>query len=204
MKIKGYKGFDKNWKCQGFQFKVGEKFVYEGKLELCKTGFHFCEHPLDVLDYYSPNESKFAEIEAENISDQKDSDSKRVCSTIHINTEITIKSLVDAAIKFVFDSAKWTDKNTVDGKQEASRATGLSGAASATGESGAASATGESGAASATGLRGAASATGLRGAASATGLSGAASATGLSGAASATGERGAASATGWSEIGRAH
>ena len=174
--MKGFKGFDKYFKCNNFQYKEGKTFKHEGDIKLCNKGFHFCTHPLDVLGYYN---SRFAEVDADNVDPQKDSDTKRVCDTIHIKEEITLKALIDLAVKFVFDKADWSKKET--------QATRYRGAASATGDSGAASATGDSGVASA-GDMGAASATGYRGAASATGYRGAASATGDSGAASATGK----------------
>jgi hypothetical protein len=193
----GFKGFDKNWKCQDYQFEVGKTYTHDGEVKLCSSGFHFCEHPLDVFEYYTPNESRFAEVEALDVSDQTDGDTKRVCKTLRIKAELTIRAMIDMAIKFTFDKADWSKKeNHVTGDNEGSKTKDVSGAASATGIWGAASATGYRGAASATGIRGAASATGIRGAASATGDSGAASATGIRGAASATGDSGAASATG--------
>ncbi|MEK7112408.1 MAG: hypothetical protein AAB875_03700 [Patescibacteria group bacterium] len=195
--IIGYKGFDKDFKCRDFQFEVGKEYTHDGDVKLCNSGFHFYEHPLDVFDYYNPNESRFAEVEGTDVSDEKESDTKRVSKTIKINGELTIAGLVQAAIKFTFDNAKWLKKSEVSGEREAAKITGDRGAASATGYSGAASATGDRGAASATGDRGAASATGDSGAASATGYNGAASATGYRGAASATGYEGCAVALGW-------
>jgi len=147
--MKGFKSFDSALKCNGKQYKVGETYQHNGLAKLCKEGFHFCQHPLDVLEYYN---ARFAEIEAENVTEEKDNDSKRVCNTIHIKAEITLKSLIDAAIKFTFDKADLSKKET--------QAVAPSGAASATGASGAASATGYSGAASATGDRGAAEVSG--------------------------------------------
>ena len=189
--MKGFKGFNLDWTCSPngnkVKYEVGKTFK-EPEADLCKKGFHFCEDPLDVLGYYAPGQSKYAEVEAEEVSDKKDGDSKRVCKSLTISAEIGLSQLLLTGIKFRL--AKYDFTNTPD------KATGYSGAASATGYSGAASATGDSGAALATGYSGAASATGNSGAASATGDSGAASATGYSGAASATGDSGAASATG--------
>jgi hypothetical protein len=203
--VSGFKGFDKNLKCRGHQFKVGETHKHDGKVKACSSGFHFCEHPLDVFSYYPPGESRFASVRGSGDIDREGTDTKVACSNLHIEAEVDFSAMVKAAVKFVFDRAKWTKKSTATEENEgatesspsgAASATGPSGAASATGDSGAASATGYSGAASATGDSGAASATGDSGAASATGYRGAASATGPSGAASATGPRGAASATG--------
>ena len=46
--MKGYKGFDKNLKCRGFQYEIGKEFEEDVKPECCERGFHFCEYPLDV------------------------------------------------------------------------------------------------------------------------------------------------------------
>jgi len=186
----GFKGFDKNLKCRDKQYEIGKTYE-EDEAKLCNKGLHFCEHPLNCFEYYSPAENRFAEIEAEDVDAETSDDTKRVAKKITIKAELSIKGLVDAAIKFVFDRATWDDTD---------KTTGNRGAASATGDQGAASATGNRGAASATGNRGAASATGNRGAASATGDQGAASATGNRGAASATGDQGVASATGKNSV----
>ncbi len=166
--VKGYKAFDQDLKCKGFQFELGKTYNHTEEVKVCQSGYHLCEYPLDVFSFYPPM-SRFAEAEGSGKIEKHDDDTKVACSTIHIGAEINLSAFIQAAVKFVFSRAKWTKKK------------------SATGYSGAASATGVRGAASATGVRGAASATGVRGAASATGDSGAASATGDSGAASATG-----------------
>jgi hypothetical protein len=40
--MKGYKIFEPDWKCKGFQFEVGKELETSEKLEICKSGFHFC------------------------------------------------------------------------------------------------------------------------------------------------------------------
>lgn len=49
-KMKGFKGFDENLKCRGFQFQIGGEYEEE-KAKACNYGFHFCENPLDVFNY---------------------------------------------------------------------------------------------------------------------------------------------------------
>ena len=188
--IVAYKGFDRNMQCRGYQFAIGQTYEHDGKVEACASGFHACEHPLDVLEYYAPSESRYAVVEQRGDLSRHDADTKVASRRIAIKAEIDIAGLVRAAIE-------WTTKRClpIDPASPASAA-GYRGAASATGYQGAASATGEQGAASATGDRGVASATGYSGVASATGYQGAASASGYRGVASATGDRGAASAAG--------
>ena len=190
-----YKGMDQNMQCRGFQYEVGKKYETEDA-EVCEKGFHACEYPLDVFNYYPPAGSRFFEVEQSGKLSKSGNDSKVASTKIKIGAEISIAGLVKAAVEYTKERAKEVPGGHATGDQGAASATGNWGAASATGNWGAASATGYQGAASATGSWGAASATGYQGAASATGYQGAASATGYWGAASATGNRGAASATG--------
>ena len=204
--MKVYKGTNKDMKCRGFQYKLGETAVFDGEPHLCKAGLHACEQPIDVLNHYTPNESRYFEAEAEEVSAERESsDSKIVAKKMTLKAEIGVPGLVKAQIEYVKSQIGFDDaikranaekENHATGNLGAASATGDRGAASATGDLGAASAAGYLGAASAAGYLGAASATGDLGAASATGNRGAASATGYLGAASATGNRGAASATG--------
>ena len=222
--MKVYKGTDKDMKCRGFQYKLGETAVFDGEPHLCKAGLHACEQPIDVLNYYAPNESRYFEADAEEVTDERElNDSKIVAKKMTLKAEIGVPGLVKAQIEYIKNQIGFEDaikranaekenhatgdrgaaSSTGDrgaasstGYQGAASATGYQGAASSTGDQGAASSTGDRGAASSTGDRGAASSTGYRGAASATGNLGAASATGYQGAASATGYQGAASATG--------
>ncbi len=50
--IKGYKAFDKGLKCKGYQFEVGKEHKIDSEIKKCNKGFHYCENPFDVLDYY--------------------------------------------------------------------------------------------------------------------------------------------------------
>ena len=185
--MKAYKGFDKDLRCRGFQYEVGKEYETD-KAVACQTGFHACEYPLDVFGYYTPNVSRYCEVEQSGETDKRGDDTKVASTKIKIGAEIGISGLVKAAIEYTKERATEVKGGRATGDRGAASATGYRGVASATGYQGAASATGDQGAASATGYQGAASATGDQGAASATGYRGAASATGYQGAASATGK----------------
>jgi hypothetical protein len=192
--VKSYKGFNKDMTCRGFQYEEGKEYEEES-VEVCDHGFHACEYPLDCLNYYSPNESVYHEVEQSGEIQKHNDDTKVASTKIKIGAEISIAGLVKAAIEY---TVKRVNKEAEsDENHGASSATGNCGASSATGDYGASSATGDYGASSATGYCGASSATGDYGASSATGYKGASSATGDYGASSATGNCGASSATGY-------
>jgi len=193
--IVAYKGFNSDWTCRGFQYDVGKTYNHDGNAVACKSGFHACENPLNVFDYYPPT-GKFAEVQMSgSISREENGDTKVASAEIHIKVELSLHDFIGRAVKWLTDNAKEKGKH-VTGTQSAASATGTQSAASATGTQSAASATGTQSAASATGTQSAASATGTQSAASATGTQSAASATGTQSAASATGTQSAASATG--------
>ena len=156
--MKMYKGFDKNLKCCDFQYEVGKTYE-EPTADLCKSGFHACEYPLDVLEDYAPGDmSRYCEVDLDDVSDEKSSDdSKRCGKKIAVKAEIGIAGLVKAAVAYSMEK-------TIP--EESEHATGERGAASATGEQGAASATGWQGVASATGKEGVAASLGIDGNAS--------------------------------------
>jgi hypothetical protein len=191
--IKSYKGFNKDMTCRGFQYEEGKEYEEE-TADVCHSGFHACEHPLDCLGYYSPNESVYHEVEQSGEFDRGEDDSKVASTKIKVGVRLDVAGLVKAAIDFTMSRVKKEARSDED--CGASSATGYCGASSATGDYGASSATGNCGASSATGYKGASSATGYKGASSATGDCGASSATGYKGASSATGDYGASSATG--------
>jgi hypothetical protein len=149
-KIRGFKGFNSDMTCREFKYEEGKDYEEQGDIIACNKGFHFCLYPLDVFGYYPPAYIVH-EVEGSGEMDVDTDDTKIACSKIYIGAELSIKSIVDAAIKFTFSKCKWVKEKIATGDQGAASATGYQGAASATGDQGAASATGYRGAASATG-----------------------------------------------------
>lgn len=103
MSIKAYKGFNKDMTCNGFQYEEGKEYQAEGKIELCKNGFHACEDPLDCFRYYSPATSVFHEVEqdGEIYNNRNGDDSKTVSSQIKIGANIGITEIVKAHCDYV-------------------------------------------------------------------------------------------------------
>ena len=161
--IHGFKGFDKDMKCRGFQFKEGETYEHDGKAVACSSGFHFCENPLDVFEYYEPGQSIFHAVEGLGQTDKHDDDSKVACTEIKIGLSVKLHDFIGAAINFMFNRRTYKEKgsNHSEGHSSASSATGYRSASSATGDRSASSATGHSSASSATGDSSAAICTGL-------------------------------------------
>lgn len=62
--MKGYKAFNSDWTCRGFQYEVGKTYEMEEEPVLCVSGFHFCEELKDCFIYYNALDIKLAEIEA--------------------------------------------------------------------------------------------------------------------------------------------
>ena len=92
--MKGYKMFNNDWTCQGFQFEVGKTYEIEGEIELCSRGFHFCTKIEDCFNYYDAvTWNKVAEIEALGEVKKAHDDSKCVTSKIKIVKEISFEEL---------------------------------------------------------------------------------------------------------------
>ena len=88
MSIKGYKVFNPDWTCRGFQYQVGKTFKHDGDIEMCGAGFHFCRKISDCFNYYDFNSNnKVAEVEA--IGRTETRNSKCVTDEIVIIKELT-------------------------------------------------------------------------------------------------------------------
>ena len=195
--IIAFKGFDKELTCRGYQFAIGETFTHKGTVKACKSGFHSCEYPLDVLHYYDPVNSRFAVVKASGKLSRHDDDTKVVSAVIRIEAEITLNSLVSKSVDWVIGKIyKSIAQTVVPGNSSAATNTGHRSAATNTGHRSAATNTGYSSAATNTGDRSAATNTGYNSAATNTGDRSAATNTGYNSAATNTGDS--------SEIGRAH
>ena len=105
--MKCYKGFDKGLKCRDFQYEIGKEYEEE-RVEICDTGFHACENPLDVFGYYAPADSRYCEVELD-ANDQKSDDSKRVGKKISIKAEVGIAGIIKAGLEYIKDQVNWDD-----------------------------------------------------------------------------------------------
>ncbi len=107
--MNGFKGFDKDLKCRGMQYAIGETVKHSGTVRLCNSGLHFVEHPLDALAYYPPGKgNRYAVIEADGVSAQTETASKRVAQSLTVKAELKIPALIKAAVEFTFQKSKPT------------------------------------------------------------------------------------------------
>ena len=93
-----YKGFDKDMKCRGFQYEVGKEYETD-KAKACESGFHACENPLDVLDYYNDIDGKYCIVEQSGEIDKEDR--KQASTKIKIKAEIGFVGLFKAGIEWL-------------------------------------------------------------------------------------------------------
>lgn len=85
--VKGFKGFNEDLTCRGFQYEIGKTYKHNGEVELCRSGFHFCRKLKDVHNFYNLKTSRICEIEADGKID--DDGVKSVCSRMRIVREVS-------------------------------------------------------------------------------------------------------------------
>ena len=131
--IKSYKGFNKDMTCRGFKYEEGEEYETE-TANVCYSGFHACQMPLEVLQYYQPSKSIYHEVEQRGDISKSDDGSTKVASTkIKIGASLGIKSLVNAQIGFVFEKSK-NENNATSGNGSSAVTSGYGSSAVTTGD----------------------------------------------------------------------
>ena len=98
--MKAYKGFNRDMTCRGFKFEEGKTYEEE-RAELCKTGFHACEAPIDCFGYYAPGQSVYREVELDATDERNSEDSKRVGKRIKIGAKLDIAGICKAQFEYV-------------------------------------------------------------------------------------------------------
>lgn len=101
MAIKSYKGFDKNLRCRDFQYKIGGIYEMDGEIKVCNRGFHACESPFDVFDYYTMIDSRFCEVEQDGNISKEDRGTKICSSKIKIKAELKLADMINLGIEWL-------------------------------------------------------------------------------------------------------
>ncbi len=103
--IVAYKAFDENFRCRDFQYEVGKEYEIKGEIKCCERGFHACESPMEVFDYYDMFNSRFAEVEQSGQIDKEDDNkSTKICSSrIKIKNELKLADIINLGIEWLKD-----------------------------------------------------------------------------------------------------
>ena len=88
--MEGYKVFEPDWTCRGFQYEVGKTFEEDVTPSCCNRGFHFCKELKDCFNYYPFNpDNKVAKVIALGEIDEESDDNKCCTNKIQIVEEIS-------------------------------------------------------------------------------------------------------------------
>ena len=90
--MRGFKGFDKNLVCRDFQYEIGHTYETDEPIELCASGFHFCENLASCFRFYNPKERdglRFCEVESQGDTIKSSHEDKFVTGKITIIREIS-------------------------------------------------------------------------------------------------------------------
>lgn len=109
--VKGYKGFNPNLECRGFQYEKNTTHEMsfndeKNPIQCCFNGFHFCEIPFDVFSYYDPSINRFCEVEGDGKIDKVvgwPDDSKVAASKITIGKELTPLQMILAQQQYILN-----------------------------------------------------------------------------------------------------
>ena len=103
--IFAYKGFNDDFSCRGFHYEVGKEYEIKGEIKCCERGFHACESPMEVFDYYNMFNSRFAEVEQSGQIDKEDDNkSTKICSSrIKIKAELKLADIINIGIEWLKD-----------------------------------------------------------------------------------------------------
>ena len=92
--MKGYKVFNPDWTCNGFQYEVGKVFEMNKPPVICRQGFHFCKKAIDCFNYYEfDSNNKVAEVEA--LGEIETEGNKSSTNKIYIIRELSWYEVLD-------------------------------------------------------------------------------------------------------------
>uniref|UniRef100_UPI0019D535B6 DUF7666 domain-containing protein n=1 Tax=Ningiella ruwaisensis TaxID=2364274 RepID=UPI0019D535B6 len=106
-----YKGLNKDLTCLGFQYEVGKTYKHDGDVVKCaEGGFHSCESPIDIFNYYDPAYSVFYEVEVSGDIDSDEDDSKIASAEITLKAEIKLPDLITKAVDYIVSKCEPNNK----------------------------------------------------------------------------------------------
>jgi len=94
--MRGYKIFGSNYTCREYKYSLDTPNIYDGKIEVCGSGFHFCPVVVDCLQYYPCTPiNTYAEVECGDEYIVKDD--KVVCKELRIVKTLTYNEFRELA-----------------------------------------------------------------------------------------------------------
>ncbi len=98
--INGYKAFDSGMICRDKTYSENTLFEEDCKPVPCKKGMHFCEHPLDVLNYYNHKPGNdYAKVVA--VGDFEKEGDKITTNKLLIKSKIKFTDLIKAHFEII-------------------------------------------------------------------------------------------------------
>ena len=112
---KGYKIFEKDMTCRGKQYAENSEFI-EDKAEMCGCGMHFCQNPMDVLNFYDLldgecNIRPIAEVQGEDV---KTENIKSVTKRLKIGARLSFDGWIKACFDFLFEKTETSHESYGD------------------------------------------------------------------------------------------
>ena len=109
---KGYKIFEKDMTCRGKQYAENSEFT-EDKAEMCNCGMHFCQNPMDVLNFYDLldgecNIRPIAEVQGEDVETEN---IKSVTKRLKIGARLSFAGWINTCFDFLFEKTVTSDES---------------------------------------------------------------------------------------------
>ena len=104
--MKAYKA-TYNQKCINITYEVGNIYTFNGELEVCKQGFHFCKIPDDTLNYYNNNKD-FILLEIEVLGEVLDKGNKSVTNQFKV-----LRAIPKNEINELFNNAEFDENGNL-------------------------------------------------------------------------------------------
>jgi hypothetical protein len=96
--VKGYKVFNPDFTCRGYQFKENETFEMPLPIEICRSGFHFCIKASHCFSYYDfRSDNIVCEVEAIGEVKTHDEDSKVCTNILRVGRRLTWEEVLRVA-----------------------------------------------------------------------------------------------------------
>ena len=109
IEVIAYKGMKSNMTCRNFQYEIGEIYKTD-KVERYNCGFHACLNPLDVLDYYQDEDSRYFKVKLSGEITKCGFEDTNVAAT-----EITIlEEITDNFNELIETTEWWKNDNILD------------------------------------------------------------------------------------------